>query len=148
MYGYGGDHEKRNRGKFSSDRYDLRSLVSMVVSICHTSVLTWTIAPTLKLLSTRVDGATRPWEPAGQSRKKNYRFPKAFFPALARSEWRRKFEFARGLRQSFAKVLTILRRDLSPLVRFFSPSDIEQEQLEASGNGSSEIVFVYQTRRR
>lgn len=102
MYGYGGDHEKRNRGKVSSDRYDWRSVVSMVVSICHTSALTWAIAATLKLLSTCVDGATRPGRTVS---KEKLSFPKAFFPALARPEWRRKFELARGPRQPSRKFL-------------------------------------------
>lgn len=77
-------------------------IVSMVVSICHTSALTWAIAATLKLLSTCVDGATRPGRTVS---KEKLSFPKAFFPALARPEWRRKFELARGPRQPSRKFL-------------------------------------------
>lgn len=104
--------------------------MSMVVSICHTSVLTWTIAATLKLLSTRVEEQRDPENAAGQSRKKNYRFPKPFFPALAQA---RMFDESSSSQEafdeSFAKVVTILRRDLSPLIRS-SPPSISNKSLD------------------
>lgn len=74
--------EKSREDGLPSGRYDWRSLVSMVVSICHTSVLTaTTIATTLKFpLRPCIDGEEHePGEPAEQSRKKNYRFSESVF---------------------------------------------------------------------
>lgn len=88
-------------------------------------------------------------DPAGQSRKKNYRFRKRSSPSsLGQNgdESSSSQEALDNLRESSYNFTT----KPIPSRSFFSiPFDIEQK-LEASGNGSKscETVFVYQTRRR
>ena len=100
--------------------------MSMVVSICHTSVLTWTIAATLKLLSTRVEEQRDPENRPDSLERKIIVFRNRSSQPSPRPECSTKVRVRkRPSTKASRKLLQFY--DEIPSYSFFSPFDIEQE---------------------
>lgn len=116
--------------------------MSMVVSICHTSVLTWTIAATLKLLSTRVEEQRDPENRPDSLERKIIVFRNRSSQPSPRPECSTKVRVRKRPSTKASRKLLQFYDETYPLLFVLLPLRYRTRAWTILGNGSSVFVFI------